>query len=153
MKIEWRPNWYELDQTVIVGDADFFYLTKDGNSFASNEISLENLEVFGEVLEIVHADLGEVRGILAEDLSYHIFIDEENFIQIDAEEKIGTAEYPDDCKIIDWKFQVELNIHRATGFSSLERMEHSATHGISLGAEQRKAKYRRLLGSHAFRII
>lgn len=123
MKIEWSPTWFELDQSVIVRDTDFFYLTRDGNSFANKDTSLEGQEVYGEVVKIVHDDLGEVRGILAEGLSYRIFIDKVDFIQVDADENIGVAEYPADCKISDWNFQVELDIHKATGLSSLERME------------------------------
>lgn len=34
MNIEWEPFWYELDQSIVVGDIDFFYLTKDKSHFA-----------------------------------------------------------------------------------------------------------------------
>jgi hypothetical protein len=31
MIFNWKPNWYELDQTVVVGSTDYFYLVKDKN--------------------------------------------------------------------------------------------------------------------------
>lgn len=37
MIVEWIPSWYELDQCIVVGDVDLFYLSNE-NCFAVNFI-------------------------------------------------------------------------------------------------------------------
>ena len=34
MNIKWEPYWYELDQSIVIGDIDLFYLTKDNCYFS-----------------------------------------------------------------------------------------------------------------------
>ncbi len=33
--VKWKPRWYELDQSIVVGDVDLFYLSKDNLYFAN----------------------------------------------------------------------------------------------------------------------
>lgn len=121
MNIAWRPSWFGLDQTTIAKDTDYFYLSKHKATFANEEASSEDQEVYAEVLRIAHPELGEVQGILTEGLSYWIFICEENFVQIDAEENIGEVEHPTGCRVSEWDFEIELSVQKITGFSSLDR--------------------------------
>jgi len=146
MRISWKPAWYELDQTIVRGDTDYFYLSKDGSIFTSDMHCSEDMEVYGEVLEILHPELGAVCGIVAEGLNYRIYIDMTNFIQIDAEESPGKVEYPTDCSISDWNFEIEFNIHEVTGFSSEERMNGLTDEDILITRRKRSEKYKSLLG-------
>ena len=41
MIVKWEPGWYELDQTVVVGDIDLFYLTDDNRYFSTGLLSSE----------------------------------------------------------------------------------------------------------------
>lgn len=41
MIVKWEPGWYELDQTVVVGDIDLFYLTDDNRYFSNGLLSPE----------------------------------------------------------------------------------------------------------------
>ena len=38
MTVKWEADWYELDQCIVVGDIDLFYLTKD-NLYFENGLS------------------------------------------------------------------------------------------------------------------
>ncbi|OPH48129.1 hypothetical protein BC351_38810 [Paenibacillus ferrarius] len=117
----WNPYWYDLDQTVIVGDVDYFYLDKDEKSFANGGASDDDKEVRAEILRVIHPELGEVLGILANGLSYKIYFSDSKFIQVDSEEKPGWIEYPENYKVNDWVFDVEINVLEVTGFTSLMR--------------------------------
>jgi hypothetical protein len=125
--LTWRPYWYELDQTVIVGDIDYFYLDKDEKKFANDySTSSVDKEVRGEIIKITHPELGELLGILTFGLSYKFFFTDGKFIRVDAEEKVGHIEYPnDDIKVNDWVFEVELHVLEVTGLSSLERRKRT----------------------------
>jgi hypothetical protein len=115
MKIQWKPAWYGLDQTIVAGDKAYFYLHSDKTAFANEGSSLEDVEVYGEVVKVLHPELGEVRGIVTGELYYRVYIDKNDFIQIDAEENIGTVDYPEQCKVCEWNFEVEFIIHQSMG--------------------------------------
>ena len=66
MTVKWEADWYELDQCIVVGDIDLFYLTKD-NLYFENGLSSSGkyeYEVKAEILKITHPELGEIRGII-----------------------------------------------------------------------------------------
>lgn len=146
MKVKWEPAWYGLDQTIVAGDMDYFYLHPDKTAFVNDGSSFEDVEVYGEVEKILHPELGEVRGVVAEELYYRVYIDENNFIQIDAEENIGTVEYPEECPVRDWNFEVEFIIHQSTGLSSEKCLELSTDGNNFTSKRQSNEKYKRLLG-------
>lgn len=146
MNITWSPFWYEMDQTIVVGDTDYFYLSSDGTTFDNGEISFEDQEVYARVMKIVHPQLGEVQGILAVGLCYRVFIGEGNVIQIDAEENIGKVEYPPECEVDDWKFEVELKVQKRTGFSSMERLNQMTEKELLTARTEKNEKYNKLLG-------
>lgn len=152
MNLTWEPMWYELDQTIIVGDIDYFYLDKDENAFANDFVSSEDKEVHGEILEITHPELGELLGILAMGLSYKIYFKDGKYIQVDAEEDIGKIEYPKDLKVKAWLFTVKLKVLDVTGFSSQDRLtQRIQIERTTLKKEgtkrlkEREEKYKRLL--------
>lgn len=76
MNIKWEPYWYELDQSIVIGDIDLFYLTKD-NCYFSYGLSSENYEceVKAEILKITHPELGDIKGIITIGLDYSIASD------------------------------------------------------------------------------
>lgn len=71
MIVKWEPYWYELDQCIVVGDIDFFYLRKD-NLYFANGLNSEcyEREVKAEILKITHPELGDIRGIITIGLDY-----------------------------------------------------------------------------------
>lgn len=48
MIVEWIPSWYELDQCIVVGDVDLFYLSNE-NCFA-DDFNRDADEVRAEIL-------------------------------------------------------------------------------------------------------
>ncbi|PSL41026.1 hypothetical protein B0H99_103160 [Planomicrobium soli] len=150
MRITWRPEWYGLDQTVIVGDIDYFYLSKNENAFAKGDASEENKKVYAEIIKIVHRELDEVKGLYTEELSYRIFLDHNSFIQVDAEENVGEVEYPLGCKIRDWEFEIELRIHKIFENSSLDCMNMCTEEALLAAKTQRAEKYKRLLNNQEY---
>lgn len=145
MIFNWKPSWYELDQTIVVGNTDYFYLVKDKKSFANNLINNEDIEVRGEVLKITHSELGELLEIYTIGLSYKFFLKDGKYIAVDAEQDIGQIEYPIDYKINDWNFNVEINILEVTGFSSQQRHESLLKNERLRVAKERIERYKRLL--------
>lgn len=110
MKIDWSPAWYELDQALTVGAADYYYLTKNRTAFSNGEENPEDISVFGETIEISHPELGSVQRILTHELSYRIYLNDRDYIQVDAEENVGSIEFPADCRVNEWNFKVTLNL-------------------------------------------
>lgn len=51
--LNYELKWYELDQCIVVGDIDFFYL-KDEFNFA-DYMEKENYEVKAEIVSIKHS--------------------------------------------------------------------------------------------------
>ncbi|RDU37175.1 hypothetical protein DRW41_10875 [Neobacillus piezotolerans] len=145
MILTWKPNWYELDQPVIIGDIDYFYLDKGEKMFVNDLVSSEDKEVCGEIIQITHRELGELLGILTIGLSYKFFLKDGTFFQVDAEENPGQIEHPNNIKVNDWIFNVELNVYEETGLSSLERTKRTMKHERLRLEKERREKYKRLL--------
>jgi hypothetical protein len=66
--IAWQPCWYELDQSIVVGDKGWFYLSLDKSSFSNDMASENDIEVVAEIKKISHKTLGIVKGILTDGL-------------------------------------------------------------------------------------
>ncbi|MDQ0247507.1 hypothetical protein J2S09_005156 [Bacillus fengqiuensis] len=143
MILKWEAEWYELDQTIIVGDIDYFYLEKNRNVFATT--SLEDREIRAEIKKITHKELGNVIGILTIGLTYKVFLENGQVIQVDAEENIGCVEYPEDVKVYDWVFEVEVNVLEVTGYSSQERLNSMDKIEQKRLNTERAERYKRLL--------
>lgn len=145
MEITWSPLWYGLDQAIVAGDIDYYYLSNDIAEFANGEVSAEDQEVYAKIVKIIHPEIGKVRGILTDELSYRVFLEDGDIIRIDAEENTGLVEYPADCGISEWTFEVELEILKFTGYSSEQRMTLTADKELQVWQAARKAKYNCIL--------
>ncbi|WP_409271614.1 hypothetical protein V1499_18875 [Neobacillus sp. SCS-31] len=84
-------------------------------------------------------------GVLTIGLTYKFFFKDGTFIQVDAEENIGEIEYPNDIKVTDWIFNVELNVLEVTGLSSLERANRTKKHERLRLEKERRERYKCLL--------
>ncbi len=145
MIMKWNPRWYGLDQSIIVGDTDLFYLQKEEHSFANGALSIEDEEVEAIILKITHPILGQIKGILTKELDYSIFLDDGEIVIVNAEEEPGKV-YNQHLNINDWCMEVDLQILKKTGLTSYERI--SRLTDLEKVEEQRvrEAKYRELLG-------
>ena len=111
MILKWTAAWYELDQTIIVGDKDWFYLLK-----CENSLSFANGLGYGcdiqkklEIVRIKHPILGDVRGIVTIGLDYTVYLMNGVFMIVNAEEHPGKIR--DSSIVIDnWSFDVEVNV-------------------------------------------
>lgn len=147
LKLNWEPYWYDLDQTVIVGDKDFFYINNNGKGFANGFVSNDDKEVLGEVVKITHSELGELLGILSIGLSYKFFFEDGTFIQVDSEQEPGYIEHRTTSKlnVSNWFFKVELNVLEETGFSSQKRLDSLQKTETNKLKKEREERYKRLL--------
>ncbi len=144
LTVIWRPFWYELDQSIVVGDIDFFYLTKDKSQFSNGLTSEDDYEIKAEILDIKHSLLGSVKGIITIGLDYTVYLDSGDSIQVDAEEspgKITEAKY----EVDDWDFEVDIRIIDESGISSRKRLNTMSKNEINALNQRRKENYKRLL--------
>lgn len=149
MIVKWEPKWYELDQAVVVGDVDVFYLSENNSCFANGFMSDNDCEVEAEILGISHSELGAIKGIITLGLDYSIYLCDGNEIIINAEE------YPGDIKnstyvINEWSFDVQIRIIKKTGLSSkgrarIEGSKMRTLHEIETCRQECIKKYKALL--------
>lgn len=144
MIIKWNPFWYGLDQSIVVGDTDLFYLQRDVQSFANGPVSIKDREVEAEILEIAHPILGQIRGIVTEELDYSLFLNNGKRIVINAEEEPGQMDNQQ-LSIADWCMEVKVQILQNTGFTSYDRMSQLTDLEKIEQKRRRVAKYRELL--------
>ena len=123
MIVKWEPYWYELDQCIVVGDIDFFYLRKDNLYFANglNSESYER-EVKAEILKMTHPELGDIRGIITIGLDYCIYLSDGTVIIVNAEENPGET-YDSHDVVSEWCFDVQIRIIEKTELPAMERKE------------------------------
>lgn len=147
MIIKWEPDWYELDQSIVVGDIDLFYLTKD-NLYFENGLSssgkYEN-EVKAEILKITHPELGEIRGIITIGLDYSIYLSDETVIIVNAEENPGEIFNPQ-YVVSEWSFDVQIHIIEKTGLTAIERHRMLNQNEQKTLRQERIRRYKTLLG-------
>lgn len=145
MKIIWVAEWYELDQTIIVGDEDYFYLHKRKNRFSNDFGSRHDREVHMKITNITHKELGNVKGIDTEGLVYKIYLMDGRVLEVDAEESIGRIFYPEGIKVKNWTFTVEVEGMKETGKSSFSRLQSVSKKDIEKINNERTERYRQLL--------
>lgn len=122
MIVRWNPKWYELDQSIVVGDVDWFYLSKDNLYFSNDFAGNNDCEVKAKILKINHSELGDIKGIITIGFDYSIYLRNGNIIIVNAEESPGEIE---NSKYIvsEWNFDVQISIIEKTGLSSEERLK------------------------------
>lgn len=120
MKAIWTPGWYELDQTIIVGERKKFWFFEvaplDCVSVAEevdlvffNQLaSAANFHVrYATIREIFHPKLGILTRVDAEGLDYIFTTANGDEILVNAEENPGTA-FDEEVQVDDWSVFVEL---------------------------------------------
>lgn len=144
MIVKWKPQWYELDQSIVVGDVDLFYLSKNNLYFANGFAENNDCEVKAEILNINHLVLGNIKGIITIGLDYSIYLNDGNTIIVNAEESPGDIE---NSKYIvkEWDFDVEINIIEKTGLSSKERLKMLDSNEKKALRQERIKRYKALL--------
>ena len=146
MDLKWKANWYELDQTIVVGDTDYFYITEDNSLFASALDSKKSVRVVkAKIQKIMHPELGDIKGIITLGLSYKIYLGDGNEITVDAEERPGTIEYSTaSYTVTQWIFDVQIDLveelQKTKGcyLNAIKANNHKLT--------ETKVKYKNLLG-------
>lgn len=147
LQLKWEPYWYDLDQTIIVSDKDFFYLNNEKTGFANGLATSDDKEVLAEVVKIKHQELGELKGILAYGLSYKFYLPNGEYIQVDSEQEPGEIEYSSSPSLTasNWILNVELKVLEETGFSSQSRLESLPKRESNKMRKEREEKYKQLL--------
>lgn len=147
MIVKWTPAWYELDQSIVVGDIDLFYLSKDRCYFYNGFMGNNDCEIKAEILSIRHPELGDVKGIIAIGLCYSIYLSDGNEIIVEAEEYPG---YIEGCKyavkeVKEWDFDVQIRIIEETDLTSEKRAEILTPNEKKHIAQERIKRYKYLL--------
>ena len=121
-KALWSPGWYELDQTLVVGEQKRFLFFQSNPSqeeigplpddvdlvFFNQLDSSANSEVrFMKILEILHPQLGLLSRIDTDGMDYIFSPIDGNEIVVNAEEEPGTT-YEEDLDVNDWSVVVTL---------------------------------------------
>ena len=112
MILKWTAAWYELDQTIIVGDKAWFYLPNDENKhsfFSDLYQSASFIRKRLEIMRITHPALGNVNGIVTIGLDYTFYLADGTVLEVNAEEHPGQI-YDSSVVIDDWTFDVEVNV-------------------------------------------
>ncbi|MCQ4088435.1 hypothetical protein [Saccharibacillus sp. JS10] len=122
MMTKWSPCWYELDQSIVVGDTDYFYLQREQPAFANGPASTEDREVEAKILSISHQILGPIKGIVTEALEYSFFLEKGKVIRVNAEEEPGKVS-SQQVNIQDWSVDVEIHLFKETGLTSKDRID------------------------------
>lgn len=145
MTVKWEPYWYELDQSVVVGDVDLFYLSEDHRSLVNGGAGKDDCEVRAKIKRITHPELGEVKGIITIGLDYSIHLDGGALIVVNAEERPGKIQDPS-YVVTEWAFDVRIDIIEETGLSSEERIKAFSPAQHKQRLLERKKRYKALLG-------
>lgn len=144
MIVKWEPEWYALDQSIVVGDIDFFYLTKDNQSFCSDLLGENDCEVKAEIVSIKHLELGNIKGIVVVGLDYFVYLCDGQEIVVNAEEYPG--EIVNSERVVkDWSCEVQINIFERTGLSSMERSDMMNGPETRAWKKERFERYKTLL--------
>ena len=118
----WIPGWYELDQSIVVGQQQRFWFF--GNSpFESNEEDADGIDLvffnqmastsnsqvrYARVLDIEHKELGPLQRVDTDGLDYIFYPLDGEEVVVNAEEEPGKIYDNDDLEIEDWSVVVTL---------------------------------------------
>lgn len=119
-KALWTPGWYELDQSLVVGQRQRFWFFQNPPSdsnrdepidfvFFNQMASSANSQVrYARVLDIVHPELGPLQRVDTDGLDYIFYPVEGMEVVVNAEEDPGSIYDEEDLKITDWSVTVTL---------------------------------------------
>lgn len=146
MELVWSPFWYELDQTIVVGDIDYFYIEKDKTSFANGSATENDYEISAKIMKITHGSLGDVKAIITIGIDYTVYLSTGETIVVNAEESPGKV--IDSARTsLDWTFIVTVEVIEESGISSLKRLQQTSQKDQKLIMEKRLQTYKKLLGT------
>lgn len=147
MTVKWNPYWYALDQTIIQGDEDYFYLNHNNKSFIRGPggNDSEESEVILKILKIKHKELGELKGVFTYGLDYRFFLKSGETLVVNAEEYPGVCN-DDKCKITSWDLDVDVKIIERCDFPCDESFKKLSTIEKRAIRNKRMDKYKQLLG-------
>lgn len=116
----WTPGWYELDQTLVLGERQKFWffqtppeeclkITADLDLVFYNQLdSSKNCNVrYAKIVEMTHPQLGELLRVDTDGLDYIFFPVGGEEIVVNAEEEPGTT-YDEGPEVSDWSVLVKL---------------------------------------------
>jgi hypothetical protein len=114
---QWRPGWYELDQSIEVGlRAEFGFLEDEEPLVFHNTLWEPNraLAAIGTIAGITHAQLGPLRKVDARGLDYTFVLEDGRELIVNAEEEPGKLHerlegqwQPAPFQTEDWTLNVE----------------------------------------------
>ena len=118
----WTPGWYELDQTLVLGQRQkfWFFETAPDSMSAENQLQAELVFFnktdtsencvarYARIDEMCHAQLGAVLRVDADGLDYIFTPVEGEEVIVNAEEEPGQA-YDLGESISDWSLHVKLS--------------------------------------------
>ncbi len=116
----WTPGWYELDQTLLVGQRQKFWFfatppselvgDRDAELFFFNrtDTSENCVARFARIEQVSHSVLGPILRVDTEGLDYIFFPVEGEEVVVNAEEEPGQV-YDGGHEISDWSLQVTLS--------------------------------------------
>lgn len=118
-KALWTPGWYELDQSLVVGQKQRFWFFQTPPSLDNDEpidfvffnqmASAANSQVrYARVLDIEHVDLGPLQRIDTDGLDYIFYPIDGNEVVVNAEEEPGSVYDDKELNISDWSVLVTL---------------------------------------------
>lgn len=144
MIVKWKPEWYALDQSIVVGDIDLFYLSKDQCSFYSGILHYDDYEVKAKICNIKHLELGNIKGIVTFGLDYSIYLCNGQEIIVNAEESPGEI-INSNYVVKEWNFDVQIEVLEKTGLSAMERLKILSPSKTEALKQERIKKYKTLL--------
>ena len=116
----WTPGWYELDQTLALGERQKFWffqtppdecltVADDLDFVFYNQLdSTQNCIVrYAKIVEMQHRELGELLKVDTDGLDYIFFPAGSEEIVVNAEEEPGST-YDSDLEVADWSVLVKL---------------------------------------------
>ena len=116
----WTPGWYELDQSLVVGQHQrfWFYTTPPIYSNVDIDVDLvffnqlssaaKNQVRYARILDIEHPELGPLQRVDTDGLDYIFYpIDGPEFV-VNAEEEPGSIYDNDTFSVDDWSVYVTL---------------------------------------------
>ena len=117
----WTPGWYELDQTLVVGERQkywFFQTPPEDCSKLGEDVDLvfynqldstKNCTVrYSRIVEMHHPQLGQLLRVDTDGLDYIFFTVEGEEIVVNAEEEPGST-CETDLEVEDWSVFVTLS--------------------------------------------
>lgn len=116
----WTPGWYELDQTLVLGERQKFWFFQDPPDecrkvadnldlvFYNQLDSSKNCNVrYAKIVEMSHPELGELLRVDTDGLDYIFFPANGEEIVVNAEEEPGST-YGEGVEVADWSVLVKL---------------------------------------------